>query len=103
MTDIRRPTPTGNLNLPTVGDFTVSYEFSDGSDFPSAAELYFLIGRASGPQTRWDFTINGGVATLKIESEAVAQVKPQTPFWLMLGDLSTSPSTELEILTGRVK
>ncbi|WP_152473099.1 DUF7264 domain-containing protein, partial [Rhodococcus rhodnii] len=103
MVDIRRPTPMGNLNLPTVGDFTISYEFADGSMFPDGAELYILIGRAGGIQTRWDFVIDSATASLKVESEEVLSIKPEEPFWLMLGDSTSTPTTELEILTGRVK
>lgn len=103
MPDIRRPTPTGALNLPTVGDFVYWYRFVDDSDFPAGLELYFLIGDPGPAQIRWEFEIAGHIAHLKIESEIVATIKPRTKYWLMLKDTTTTPTTEQELQTGQVK
>lgn len=103
MPDIRRPTPKGKLNLPTVGDFRYWYRFEDGRDFPVGAKLYYLLGDPEETQVRWDFVIVGGTASLKIESEVVRTVEERTKYWLMFQDPTTSPTTEDEVQTGTVK
>ncbi|WP_152447845.1 LtfC-like domain-containing protein [Rhodococcus triatomae] len=103
MPDIGLPTPMGKLNLPTVGDFVYTYEYSDGRLFAEDAELYFLLGDPDEPQVQWDFVISGAVASIKKESTDVADIEPGTKFWLMYRDGSTTPTTEDELLTGTVK
>lgn len=103
MADIRKPTPKGALNLPTVGDFVYWYAFEDGIEFPSGTQMYFLLGDPEDTQLKWDFAISGDTASIKIESDVVATVAAGTKYWLMLKDTSTSPATETELQTGAVK
>ncbi|WP_422047639.1 DUF7264 domain-containing protein [Rhodococcus qingshengii] len=103
MPDIRKPTPVGALNLPTIGDFERYYQMADGTDFPPYLKLYFLLGDPSEPQKRWNFTVTGGTATLVVESEEVAQVPVRTKYWLMLEDTSVTPTRQRELQTGAVK
>lgn len=103
MADISTPTPKGKINLPTIGDFTYNYQFSDGSAFPAGSKLWLLFGDAGTTQVRWDFTISGATATIRKESEDVALIDSDTKFWLMYSPAVTSPTTEKELLTGTVK
>ncbi|QTR98339.1 hypothetical protein J6K27_003459 [Rhodococcus qingshengii] len=103
MADIRKPTPKGALNLPTVGDFVYWYAFEDGIEFPNGTQMYFLLGDLEDTQLKWDFAITGDTASIKIESEVVATVDTGTKYWLMLKDTTTTPTTETELQTGTVK
>lgn len=103
MGDIRTPTPKFALNLPTVGDFVYWYRFEDGADFPDSHKLYFLLGDPGTAQDKWEFTIAGGTASLKIESEVVGTIAAGTKYWLMYQDTTARPTVEMELQTGQVK
>lgn len=104
MPDISTETPSGILWLPAVGDFI--YEWTvQGDPLPEDSRLYFAIGKAPVPALEIDFTITDGgmAANIKIESTAIAPIKPGTTFWLMLMTDPDDPDTKVELLTGQVK
>lgn len=101
MPDIGRPTPTGVLNLPTVGDFSHTFEWGGGT-FPEGSKLYYLLGDVGTTQQKWSYVIVGAVASIKKESDVVAAIAVDTKFWLVF-ETPTAPTTEEEILTGKVK
>ena len=104
MPDISTETPSGILWLPAVGDFI--YEFTaQGDPLPEGSRLYLAIGKAPVPAVEWDFDITDGgmAANIKVESTAIAPIKPGTNFWLMLMTDPDDPDTKVELLTGQVK
>ena len=105
MPDISTETPSGALWLPAVGDFIYAYNVEQGDPLPADGRLYLAIGKAPVPALEWDFTItDGGMkADIKIESTAIAPIKPGTNFWLMLMTDPDDPDTKVELLTGQVK
>lgn len=97
-TSVGLPTPVLPFNFPSRGDFSWTFQLETG-DFPAGAELYFLIG---DPGTEYPFTINGGVATIRIESTVVATIDPGTPVWVILRE-DTTPTTEHELGLGNIR
>lgn len=86
-----------DLVLSTGGDFQWSFVWKDG-DFPTGSALYLLVGSSE----KWDFTINGDIATIKIESEVADLVAANTPY-RMVFKRDTTPTTETVICHGKVK
>ncbi|QNL30492.1 hypothetical protein SEA_SPEEDDEMON_410 [Gordonia phage SpeedDemon] len=98
--DGRQPTPVADLNLPTIGDYVYSYRLSSG-EFPAGSELYYAIGAAPTPDVRWDFTISGGEATIRVPGADIAEVTSAESYWLMFRQSATGPV--IELLTGKVR
>lgn len=102
MADIGVPTPKFSLNLPTVGDFLCAYRV-EGDPLPVDSELFFLLGDPPLPSTQWDFVRDGDEWSLKVESDEVAGVSPNTKYWLVLVTDPADPDTRIELQTGAVK
>ncbi|QDF15401.1 minor tail protein [Gordonia phage Mollymur] len=96
----RQPTPVADLNLPTLGDYAYTYRLTGGS-FASGAELYYAIGEAPAPDVRWDFELDGGVASIVVPGLDIADISTGETYWLMYRASTGAPTTEL--LTGKVR
>ncbi|KAA0016757.1 LtfC-like domain-containing protein [Antrihabitans cavernicola] len=83
--DAGLPTPVGNLYVTVHGDFEWTYHWGAG-DFPPGVQLYYLVGDTPGEETRFDYVISGGTASIHIESEAFSGIEDRTGFYLMFKD-----------------
>lgn len=76
---------TDTLVLTKGRDFRWKFQLTDNEgtpvDFP-AGELFFELA-TDGPVTRWDFDINGALASIKVESEDVDKIANGTRWQLV--------------------
>ncbi|MFE7717471.1 hypothetical protein ACFU44_00290 [Nocardia rhizosphaerihabitans] len=97
------------LKLIVNDDFEYTYEWKvDGvsTPFPANHELYYQFQNGSGGSwtggTKWQYVIDGALATLRIESEVANAVPDRMPYQLIFKHVTDSPTKEKVLLQGFV-